>query len=143
LRFIANSIICSIPPEYALHHCTPHTWGIISSEHPYTISVSGFQTSSFLPRSATLLFSPSDFLFITILVKKIFSHSFGTTFSLSVCHYTELQCLCITYSPSSHVPHSMQCSPCSSSEADHSPPTNVEVKNMWIYTSTSPYAFMA
>jgi hypothetical protein len=27
-------------------------------------------------------------------------------------------------------------------EADHSPPTNVEVKKMWIYTSTPPYAFM-
>jgi hypothetical protein len=27
-------------------------------------------------------------------------------------------------------------------EADHSP-TNAEVKNMWIYTSTPPYAFMA
>jgi hypothetical protein len=28
-------------------------------------------------------------------------------------------------------------------EADHSPPTSVEVKNTWIYTSTPPYAFMA
>jgi hypothetical protein len=28
-------------------------------------------------------------------------------------------------------------------EADHSPPTNVEVKKMWIYTSTSPHVFMA
>jgi hypothetical protein len=28
-------------------------------------------------------------------------------------------------------------------EADHSPPTNAEVKKMWIYTSTRPYAFMA
>jgi hypothetical protein len=28
-------------------------------------------------------------------------------------------------------------------EADHSPPASVEVKKMWIYTSTSPYAFMA
>jgi hypothetical protein len=28
-------------------------------------------------------------------------------------------------------------------EADHSPPTTVEVKKMWIYTYTSPYAFMA
>jgi hypothetical protein len=28
-------------------------------------------------------------------------------------------------------------------EADHSPPTNAEVKKMWIYTSTPPYAFMA
>jgi hypothetical protein len=28
-------------------------------------------------------------------------------------------------------------------EADHSPPTSSEVKKMWIYTSTSPYAFMA
>jgi hypothetical protein len=28
-------------------------------------------------------------------------------------------------------------------EADHSPPTSVEVKKMWIYTSTPPYAFMA
>jgi hypothetical protein len=28
-------------------------------------------------------------------------------------------------------------------EADHSPPTSAEVKNTWIYTSTSPYAFMA
>jgi hypothetical protein len=27
-------------------------------------------------------------------------------------------------------------------EADHSPPTSTEVKTMWIYTSTSPYAFM-
>jgi hypothetical protein len=25
-------------------------------------------------------------------------------------------------------------------EADHSPPTNAEVKKMWIYTSTPPYA---
>jgi hypothetical protein len=24
-------------------------------------------------------------------------------------------------------------------EADHSPPTNAEVKKMWIYTSTPPY----
>jgi hypothetical protein len=28
-------------------------------------------------------------------------------------------------------------------EADHSPPTNAEVKNTWIYTSTSSYVFMA
>jgi hypothetical protein len=27
-------------------------------------------------------------------------------------------------------------------EADHSPPVNAEVKKMWIYTSTHPYAFM-
>jgi hypothetical protein len=27
--------------------------------------------------------------------------------------------------------------------ADHSPPTSAEVKTMWIYTSTPPYAFMA
>jgi hypothetical protein len=26
--------------------------------------------------------------------------------------------------------------------ADHSPPINAEVKKMWIYTSTPPYAFM-
>jgi hypothetical protein len=28
-------------------------------------------------------------------------------------------------------------------EADHSPPTSAEVKQMWIYTSTPTYAFMA
>jgi hypothetical protein len=28
-------------------------------------------------------------------------------------------------------------------EADHSPSTSAEVKKMWIYTSTSPYTFMA
>jgi hypothetical protein len=28
-------------------------------------------------------------------------------------------------------------------EADHSPPTNTEVKKMWIYTTTPAYAFMA
>jgi hypothetical protein len=28
-------------------------------------------------------------------------------------------------------------------EADHSPPTSAEVKKMWLYTSTPPYAFMA
>jgi hypothetical protein len=28
-------------------------------------------------------------------------------------------------------------------EADHSPPISAEVKKMWIYTSTPPYAFMA
>jgi hypothetical protein len=28
-------------------------------------------------------------------------------------------------------------------EADHSPPTSAEVKKMWIYASTPPYAFMA
>jgi hypothetical protein len=28
-------------------------------------------------------------------------------------------------------------------EADHSPLTSVEVKKMWIYTPTTPYAFMA
>jgi hypothetical protein len=28
-------------------------------------------------------------------------------------------------------------------EADHSPPTSAEVKKMWLYTFTSPYAFMA
>jgi hypothetical protein len=28
-------------------------------------------------------------------------------------------------------------------KADHSPPASVEVKKMWIYTSTTPYAFMA
>jgi hypothetical protein len=28
-------------------------------------------------------------------------------------------------------------------EADHSPPASAEVKIMWIYTSTPPYAFMA
>jgi hypothetical protein len=28
-------------------------------------------------------------------------------------------------------------------EADHSSPTSAEVKTMWIYTSTPPYAFMA
>jgi hypothetical protein len=27
-------------------------------------------------------------------------------------------------------------------EADHSPPTSGKVKKMWIYTSTTPYAFM-
>jgi hypothetical protein len=27
-------------------------------------------------------------------------------------------------------------------EADHSPPTSAEVKKMWIYTSTPPYAFI-
>jgi hypothetical protein len=28
-------------------------------------------------------------------------------------------------------------------EADHSPPTSAEVKKIWLYTSTPPYAFMA
>jgi hypothetical protein len=28
-------------------------------------------------------------------------------------------------------------------EAFHSPPASAEVKKMWIYTSTPPYAFMA
>jgi hypothetical protein len=28
-------------------------------------------------------------------------------------------------------------------ETDHSPPASVEVKKIWIYTSTSPYAFLA
>jgi hypothetical protein len=28
-------------------------------------------------------------------------------------------------------------------EADHSPSTSAEVKKMWLYTSTPPYAFMA
>jgi hypothetical protein len=28
-------------------------------------------------------------------------------------------------------------------ETDHSPPTSAEVKKMWIYISTPPYAFMA
>jgi hypothetical protein len=28
-------------------------------------------------------------------------------------------------------------------EADHSSPTSAEVKKIWIYTSTPPYAFMA
>jgi hypothetical protein len=28
-------------------------------------------------------------------------------------------------------------------EADHTPPASAEVKKMWIYTSTPPYAFMA
>jgi hypothetical protein len=28
-------------------------------------------------------------------------------------------------------------------EAEHSPPASAEVKKMWIYTSTAPYAFMA
>jgi hypothetical protein len=28
-------------------------------------------------------------------------------------------------------------------EADHSPPASADVKTMWIYTSTPPYAFMA
>jgi hypothetical protein len=28
-------------------------------------------------------------------------------------------------------------------EVDHSPPTSAEVKKMWFYTSTPPYAFMA
>jgi hypothetical protein len=28
-------------------------------------------------------------------------------------------------------------------EADQSPPASAEVKKMWIYSSTSPYAFMA
>jgi hypothetical protein len=28
-------------------------------------------------------------------------------------------------------------------EVDHSPPTSAEVKKMWIYTSTPPYAFIA
>jgi hypothetical protein len=28
-------------------------------------------------------------------------------------------------------------------EADHLPETSAEVKKMWIYTSTPPYAFMA
>jgi hypothetical protein len=27
-------------------------------------------------------------------------------------------------------------------EADHSPPASAEVKKMWIYTSTPPYAFI-
>jgi hypothetical protein len=28
-------------------------------------------------------------------------------------------------------------------EANHSPPASAEVKKIWIYTSTPPYAFMA
>jgi hypothetical protein len=28
-------------------------------------------------------------------------------------------------------------------EADHSPPTNAEVKKPWVYTSTPPCVFMA
>jgi hypothetical protein len=28
-------------------------------------------------------------------------------------------------------------------EADHSPPASAEIKKMWIYTSTPPYAYMA
>jgi hypothetical protein len=28
-------------------------------------------------------------------------------------------------------------------EAEHSPQTSADVKKMWIYTSTPPYAFMA
>jgi hypothetical protein len=27
-------------------------------------------------------------------------------------------------------------------EAHHTPPTSAQVKKIWIYTSTSPYAFM-
>jgi hypothetical protein len=27
-------------------------------------------------------------------------------------------------------------------EADHSPPASAEIKKMWIYTSTTTYAFM-
>jgi hypothetical protein len=27
-------------------------------------------------------------------------------------------------------------------EADHSPPASAEVKKMWVYTTTPPYAFM-
>jgi hypothetical protein len=27
-------------------------------------------------------------------------------------------------------------------EADHSPPTSAEIKNMWIYTSIPPYVFI-
>jgi hypothetical protein len=29
------------------------------------------------------------------------------------------------------------------SETDHLPPSGTEVKNVWIYTSTPPYVFMA
>jgi hypothetical protein len=29
------------------------------------------------------------------------------------------------------------------SEADHSPPTGAEVKKTWIYTSITPYIFIA
>jgi hypothetical protein len=28
-------------------------------------------------------------------------------------------------------------------EADHSAPASAEVKKIWLYTSTTPYAFMA
>jgi hypothetical protein len=28
-------------------------------------------------------------------------------------------------------------------EADHLPPTNIEIKKAWFYTSTPPYVFMA
>jgi hypothetical protein len=28
-------------------------------------------------------------------------------------------------------------------ETDHSPPTSVEVKNMWVYTITAAYVFIA
>jgi hypothetical protein len=28
-------------------------------------------------------------------------------------------------------------------EADYSPPTSQDIKKIWIYTSTLPYAFMA
>jgi hypothetical protein len=33
--------------------------------------------------------------------------------------------------------------PDTNAEADHSPPASAEVKKIWIYTSTPPYAFMA
>jgi hypothetical protein len=68
----------------------------------------------------------------TVMVKNI-SFSMSSRPALGPTHHP-IQCVSGTLSPGVKRP---------GCEADHSPPTNAEVKKIWIYTSTPPYASMA
>jgi hypothetical protein len=66
----------------------------------------------------------------------VFEFLWGKEIALSM---SSRQALGSTQAPIQWIPGSV--SP--GCEADHSPPTSADVKKMWIYTSTAPYAFNA
>jgi hypothetical protein len=72
-----------------------------------------------------------------ITFQKLFAtHKFGKRWSRPVLGPTQPPIQWVFRAPSPGIKQQKR-------EADHSPPTSAEVKNMWIYTSTPPYVFVA
>jgi hypothetical protein len=71
----------------------------------------------------------------SLSLSRVKNFLFPTSSQLALrCTQPSIQCIPEALSPGVKRP---------GREADHSPPTSAEVKKIWIYTSTSTYAFMS